>query len=127
MKSFEDMTHEYVLEILKTMHINRGHLGEYEIENIADTAVSLAKAVNLKLQDSGVIKSELIDGVDWSIAPEWANWAAMDKDGEWFWFEFKPHQYKDVWVRREGDFDIFKNETKVDDWMQSLQERQMVG
>jgi hypothetical protein len=27
---------------------------------------------------------------DWKDAPEWANWLAMDEDGEWFWRESKP-------------------------------------
>jgi hypothetical protein len=27
---------------------------------------------------------------DWMDAPDWANWLAMDEDGEWFWHESKP-------------------------------------
>lgn len=27
---------------------------------------------------------------DWKDAPEWANWLAMNDDGEWYWFEEKP-------------------------------------
>ncbi|XTQ92600.1 hypothetical protein ACQR5W_11815 [Xanthomonas sacchari] len=26
----------------------------------------------------------------WDTAPEWANWLAMDEDGEWLWYELKP-------------------------------------
>lgn len=28
--------------------------------------------------------------VDWSIAPEWAKYAAMNYQGEWYWFEEEP-------------------------------------
>lgn len=27
---------------------------------------------------------------DWSNAPEWANYFAMDADGTWWWHELKP-------------------------------------
>lgn len=28
----------------------------------------------------------------WKDAPEWAKWVAMDSDGVWMWFEFKPYK-----------------------------------
>ena len=30
----------------------------------------------------------------WSDAPEWANYLAMDKNGEWWWHEDKPTKTK---------------------------------
>lgn len=35
--------------------------------------------------------SEWIDKpeVDWSAMPKWAEWVAMDADGEWRWFSFR--------------------------------------
>lgn len=27
---------------------------------------------------------------DWSDAPEWANYLAMDNNGDWYWYEEKP-------------------------------------
>lgn len=27
---------------------------------------------------------------DWKDAPEWAQWLAMDSDGEWYWYEHAP-------------------------------------
>ena len=27
---------------------------------------------------------------DWKDAPEWANYLAQDKNGEWTWFSHKP-------------------------------------
>ena len=28
--------------------------------------------------------------VDWSSAPPWANFLALNADGEWYWFENEP-------------------------------------
>lgn len=28
--------------------------------------------------------------VDWSSAPSWAKWCAMDSRGVWYWFESRP-------------------------------------
>lgn len=41
---------------------------------------------------------------DWKDAPEWANWLAMDDDGEWWWFELKPTYKKrySVWSEQCG-------------------------
>lgn len=29
---------------------------------------------------------------DWKDAPEWADYLAMDGDGEWYWFEVEPRK-----------------------------------
>lgn len=34
---------------------------------------------------------------DWKDAPEWANWLAQDKCGEWFWYEYKPDLRGSTW------------------------------
>ncbi len=34
---------------------------------------------------------------EWKIAPEWANWLAMDSDGEWYWHEEKPLYSTNYW------------------------------
>jgi len=42
---------------------------------------------------------------DWDDAPEWANYVAMDVDGNWFWFENEP-EYSHrlgVWEDRKKD------------------------
>ena len=44
--------------------------------------------------------------VDWSKAPAWANYAAMDKDGEWYWYENEPTPAAGLWVADPGsEFD----------------------
>lgn len=61
--------------------------------------------------------------IDWSKAPEWANWLAQDECGEWFWFENKPELQSEGW-----DDDKTYNENKheiagVNGWKCSLQKR----
>lgn len=34
---------------------------------------------------------------DWKDAPDWANWLAMDADGEWWWYERKPEFFGSYW------------------------------
>ena len=35
---------------------------------------------------------------DWTQAPEWAMWWAMDADGEPFWMEDEPAHFDGVWA-----------------------------
>lgn len=41
---------------------------------------------------------------DWKDAPEWANYCAMDENGEWYWFASRPDYADDsgVWVHPWG-------------------------
>lgn len=36
--------------------------------------------------------------IDWSKAPEWANWVARDANGVWCWHSQKPHLSKTEWT-----------------------------
>lgn len=36
--------------------------------------------------------------VDWSAMPKWAQWVAMDEDGDWFWFVGKPRPGFHHWM-----------------------------
>ena len=38
------------------------------------------------------------DKPSWEDAPEWAQWLAMDDDGEWYWYEEKPKRNKFGWM-----------------------------
>jgi len=62
---------------------------------------------------------------DWSKAPEWANYFAMDADGTWWWHELKPNVSEDNPSSSE-----WHNEGKTDyafgfnlDWKNSLKAR----
>ena len=35
---------------------------------------------------------------DWKDAPEWAVWLAQDADGEWWWYQMRPHKvFEHIW------------------------------
>ena len=34
---------------------------------------------------------------DWKRSPSWANWACMDEDNIWYWFEHKPIHKSGTW------------------------------
>ena len=55
----------------------------------------------------------------WHEAPEWAKYAATDKDGEAYWYEELPNRISSEWSCG------FRNELimKVINWQESLQER----
>ncbi len=39
---------------------------------------------------------------DWKDAPPWAQFLAMDRDGEWYWFELEPCEGDESWLRPYG-------------------------
>lgn len=45
---------------------------------------------------------------DWKDAPEWANWLAMDKNGEWFWYEDQPEWWATVgvWMKTRNSMHV---------------------
>lgn len=66
--------------------------------------------------------------VDWSEAPEWANWAAMDADGYCYWFELTPHIGDNAWNSATGKVSPFSSESfghsdNSDGWEKSLTSR----
>lgn len=38
---------------------------------------------------------------DWKDAPEWAQWLALDPNGDWFWYEMEP-DWDCSWVPQKG-------------------------
>jgi hypothetical protein len=58
---------------------------------------------------------------DWSQAPEWANYVAMDADGEWFWYSEEPTIVDNVWIP-DGGHHIYAGTTDSP-WTSSLSTR----
>jgi hypothetical protein len=56
----------------------------------------------------------------WDQAPEWARYAAMDADGECYWFRDKPKISHDVWV---SNYPALFIETRGPGWKESLEKR----
>jgi hypothetical protein len=70
------------------------------------------------------VEPENTPEIDWSQAPDWAQFAAMDEDGEWYWYGLKPrtHEGADCWYGG-GKSDYYKNTGCVVGWRSSLVER----
>lgn len=59
--------------------------------------------------------------IDWTQAPPWARYAAMDQNGDWFWYSEKPNLFRQTWTADTGGFESF-NPCPVH-WTQTLTER----
>ena len=82
------MTKQQAIEALKRLLLNIA--GEKDCE-----AIELAIAA---LQSDP-------DAPDWSQAPEWARWYAIDGDGQRWWFEIEP-TLKETTYRGKGKIEI---------------------
>lgn len=58
---------------------------------------------------------------NWNDAPEWANYAAMDADGEWWWFENKPNPEGEEWKVDAGSVEPVAFSFK--DWKDAMEKR----
>jgi hypothetical protein len=56
----------------------------------------------------------------WENAPSWANYLAMDEDGQWTWYEKSPKEFHGrVWGSWEGRYEP----CKIDSWHKTLESR----
>lgn len=64
---------------------------------------------------------------DWKDAPEWANWLAQDKDGEWCWWNIAPIKTASLWTQGYPEESYFFESVgyleKILDWQCTLEER----
>jgi hypothetical protein len=67
--------------------------------------------------------------IDWSKAPKWANYWAMDANGICFFFQFEPKILKkyDGWTAQKTDWELDTNSQSYNlsgiDWRNSLTRR----
>ena len=54
------------------------------------------------------------------VVPEWANWMAQDKSGEWCFYENKPKHGKMFWMHATGQADLSHRGIPPKDWTQEL-------
>ena len=56
---------------------------------------------------------------DWKDSPDWARWLAMNEDGSWTFYEFRPrNDFGCWWDDKNGrELDVSAQ------WMDSLEER----
>lgn len=57
----------------------------------------------------------------WNDAPEWANYLAMDADGQWYWYSGKPNASieRDMFSSKAGICEL----AKTNKWHESLEKR----
>ena len=130
-----DMAHDY-LKVLLTQNTRR------TVGEAVETAYALADAMQAEV-DKRKSKPELpslqqtfINGVeqpryaptceewqpDWSQAPEWANWWAIDKDLVSFWHEDKP-KFDEIEFYQCGMFCDAPRFNYQGNWQDSLRKR----
>lgn len=61
-------------------------------------------------------------GPDWSKAPDWARWAAMDDDGSWYWYKRKPKCIRGCFIDPEDDSAAIQR-TFATDFRKTLQRK----
>lgn len=67
--------------------------------------------------------------IDWNLAPDWARYAAMDKDKTWYWYEERPYSSSiGIWfpIYRIGEKPKFKSFYALPiliSWDKTLQEK----
>lgn len=59
---------------------------------------------------------------DWSTAPEWARYVAMDGNGRWYWYENRPLPGMDAWNEQHGRLEA-ATATGLPAWERTLAER----
>jgi len=82
----------------------------------------------VKVEEPSHVVSDIprIDIPQWKDAPEWANWLAQDKSGEWYWYEHPVEIEGDWWVERkgfDGYVDLAKCSGKLSNWEGTLKSR----
>ena len=72
-----------------------------------------------------IIINNLPSEPDWSTAPEWAQWFAIDDDSEGYWFSYKPQIIDGTWGGMVNDDDKAKFEGVFNNknWQSSLRQR----
>ena len=58
--------------------------------------------------------------IDWSKAPDWAQFVAMDSRGLWYWYEKEPRRGKKIWVEDDG---MIQSAGESEYWQNTLQRR----
>lgn len=58
---------------------------------------------------------------DWDTAPAWARWVAMDRSGQWYWYETCPTDHDEVWDN--GGKSIEVSRAAIPRWRDTLQSR----
>ncbi len=61
--------------------------------------------------------------IDWSRAPDWAQWSAIDKGGSQSWYEFKPFLFLEIGAWHAGDNPAWATYNEGDSIPESREEK----
>jgi ribosomal protein L7/L12 len=61
--------------------------------------------------------------IDWSKAPAWTQWLAVDADGEAYWFEHEPKVVRELWDNEAGDVEFAFSTQVPENFTKELYER----
>jgi hypothetical protein len=61
--------------------------------------------------------------IDWTAAPDWAQWAAMDGDADVWWHQHEPDLVARSWHVGSGDIALQGNAPDAANWRESLRQR----
>lgn len=125
MKTKLEMAHEYAKIMLDAMVNKNIDLGSYD--EIAHDAFLLADAIEAEeTKRENSVSQELSQEEwqpDWSQSPKWANWWAMDANGDCYYYEDKPKMLLVTWMPTDTN-NIFPSQSNYQgDWENSLRER----
>ena len=124
------MAQEYALKMLE--NLNPMQIDKPTRDGIAYECFELAEAM-LAENDKRVVKlpDVFFDAnkneewqPDWSQAPEWASYFAMDEDGEFYYFEQSPSMASCSWQpQSHGESCETFNHSYKGNWQDSLRKR----
>lgn len=76
------------------------------------------------LQDTIIVKvCSDADTPSWNDAPEWAQWVAQAKGGNWFWFKNKPEAMTTAWAYDGEQIELAFRGQKNPNWRETLEQR----
>ena len=120
MKTKMKLAHEYMQN---TLNLLRKHDIPYDFESLIEESYEYAEAM-IAEEDKRTNQTQEEWQPDWSEAPEWAKWWAMDRDGESYYFKCKPEMKLVTWIPTGTTNHVFLTQSNYQgDWKDSLRER----
>jgi hypothetical protein len=78
---------------------------------------------NVAFEELVRLASVEVKAPDWSQAPEWAQWWAVDPDGSAYWFEEEPVVTDECWDNVHFQYEMVDGLSVVDNWQETKVQR----
>ena len=121
MMNIDQMAHDYAM-----LHMNNPQYKNVDDLEMVQWAFDYAEAMQAesdKRKPKGL--PEVLFEPDWSVAPDWANWWAMDDSGYFWWYQKEPKNKDGGWcvTYTADDFLAAPSFNYQGDWKDSLRKR----